>query len=345
MKILQIMATSGGMGGLEQHTFNLTNALAQHCDVSIIAQPDYQAYFHENVNFIGFDFSRSRKNIFLLWQLIQKIKQIQPDVIHAQAGKASAIIRAIRPWLSRNIQYVTTVHGTKKDKMLYASFDAIIAVSEGLTQDLPPEKTHVIYNGVLPVPEFTADQRHMLWKKTKTEHSQLQADRPTVVWVGRLEAVKHVELLLNAFQGINANLLLIGDGSERLAREQQVIALGLSSQVAFLGFKTNARDYLQLADVVVLSSTREGFPLVMVEALQAKKKFISTRVNGVVEWIPAQYLAEQSDAQSLHIALHRALSPNSDADFCTLFDRAADELTVAAMTNKTKQVYDAIAKH
>lgn len=47
--------------------------------------------------------------------------------------------------------------------------------------------------------------------------------------------------------------------------------------VAFLGFKTDARDVVQLADIVVLSSNRESFPLVMVEALEANKVTASTK--------------------------------------------------------------------
>lgn len=344
MKILQIMATSGGMGGLEQHTFNLTNALAQHDKVTLLAQQDYASEVDEHVNFVAFDFSRSRKSLILLWQLIQQIKQIAPDIIHTQAGKASAIIDSIRPWLSRDIRYVSTVHGTKKNKHIYAQSDAIIAVSQGLTEGLPLEKTHVIYNGVLPTQTLAQEDINTLWQEIQINHPQLNVQKKTVIWVGRLEAVKHVELLIQAFQHLDANLLLIGHGSEYELRKQQVETLGLSNQVAFLGFKANARDYIQLADVVALSSHREGFPLVMVEALQAKKRFASTRVNGVVEWIPPLYLADLGDVKQLHQALHHALNDQSDLDFQPLFIHAADELTVEAMTQKTRQVYHRILK-
>ena len=39
MKIVQVLATSGGVGGLEQHTFNLVNELSQQHEVHIIAHP------------------------------------------------------------------------------------------------------------------------------------------------------------------------------------------------------------------------------------------------------------------------------------------------------------------
>ncbi|MFE1726418.1 glycosyl transferase, partial [Acinetobacter baumannii] len=41
MKIVQVLATSGGVGGLEQHTFNLVNELALNHEVHVIAHPCY----------------------------------------------------------------------------------------------------------------------------------------------------------------------------------------------------------------------------------------------------------------------------------------------------------------
>lgn len=117
MKIVQILATSGGLGGLEQHTFNLTNELALSQELHVIAHPCYAEKFNSNVKFHAVDFARSRWNIFLLWQLKSLIQQIQPDIVHAQAGKAAELISRIRPFLP-DIKVVTTIHGTKKINLL-----------------------------------------------------------------------------------------------------------------------------------------------------------------------------------------------------------------------------------
>lgn len=157
--------------------------------------------------------------------------------------------------------------------------------------------------------------------------------------IGRLEPVKNIALLLQAMQEIDANLWIVGDGSLRQALEVQVRQQQMQERVAFLGFRTDARDLLQLAHVVVLSSDREGFPLVMVEALQSDKVMASTKVNGVIEWLPEMYLADIGDAQGLKAAIGNALNQTSQLDFQPLFSRAKAELTVEAMTQQTLQVY------
>lgn len=338
MKIVQILATSGGIGGLEQHTFNLVNELSLTNEVHIIAHPCYANKFNSNVVFHALDFARSRWNIILLWQITQLINAIQPQIVHAQAGKASELLNRVRPFLA-DIKMVTTIHGTKKNKAAYLVGDAVIAVSQALTKGIPEHKAHIVYNGVYPQPILSDDQKQHLKHSIEGQFPALESGKKTVICIGRLAPVKNISLLIEAMQAIDANLWIVGDGTQRQALEQQVKQQKMQERVAFLGFRTDARDLIQLADVVVLSSDREGFPLVMVEALQASKVMASTKVNGVVEWLPKDYLAEIGDAQGLSMAIKNALSESSQQDFQPLFSRATTELTVEAMAQQTFQVY------
>ena len=343
MKIVQVLATSGGVGGLEQHTFNLVNELALHHDVHIIAHPCYAEKFKANVHFHAVDFARSRWNIFLLWQLKSLIQHIQPNIVHAQAGKAAELIARIKPFLS-GPKIVTTIHGTKKNKSAYLVGDAVIAVSQALTQGIPESKAHVVYNGVYPQPILSDDAKQQLLQSIQKNISTQNQSKKTVMCIGRLEPVKNISLLIESMQQIDANLWIVGDGSLRESLKKQVYDLNLQDRVAFLGFREDARNLLQLADVVVLSSDREGFPLVMVEALQADKAMASTRVNGVVEWLPEQYLAEIGNPQSLVAAIQAALQPQAQEDFRQLFSKAKKELTVSAMTEQTLKIYEDLLK-
>ena len=338
MKIVQVLATSGGVGGLEQHTFNLVNELSLSHEVHMIAHPCYADKFNSRVIFHALDFSRSRWNFALLWQLTTLIKKIQPQIIHAQAGKASELLSRIRPFLT-DVKTVTTIHGTKKNKAAYWVGDAVIAVSQALTTGIPEEKVHVIYNGVYPQPILTIEAKAKLKCDVDKQFAALDATKKIVMCVGRLEPVKNIALLIQAMQYINANLWIVGDGSLRSALETQVRQQKLQHKVAFLGFRADARNLLQLAGVVVLSSDREGFPLVMVEALQADKVMASTKVNGVIEWLPEAYLANVGDVQGLQTAIENALNKAALLDFQPLFLRAKSELTVTAMSQQTEQLY------
>lgn len=338
MKIVQVLATSGGIGGLEQHTFNLANQLAMSNEVHVIAHPCYAEKFNANVHFHAVDFSRSRWNPMLLWQLKSLIQSIQPQIVHAQAGKASELIVRIRPFLS-DIKIVTTVHGTKKNKSAYLVGDAVIAVSKALTQGIPEAKAHIVYNGVYPQTALSVDAKQSLKYSLDQQFLSLDSTKKIVMCIGRLEPVKNIALLIQAMQGVDANLWIVGDGSQRQSLEAQVKQKNMQDQVAFLGFRTDARDLVQLADLVVLSSDREGFPLVMVEALQADKVMASTKVNGVIEWLPDEYLADIGDVMELRQALKNALESTAIADFEKLFMRAKNELTVNAMAQQTLQIY------
>ena len=343
MKIVQVLATSGGVGGLEQHTFNLVNELSQQHEVHIIAHPCYVDKFNAHVCFHAVDFSRSRWNIFLLCQLKSIINKIHPDIVHAQAGKAAELISKIRAWL-KPVKFVTTVHGTKKNKSIYTFADAVIAVSQALTQGIPSEKAYVVYNGVYTQPNLSDEQKQQLKSEIYIQHSLLNSSKKIVMCIGRLEPVKNISLLLHAMSNIDAHLFIVGDGSLRSDLEQQTSAQKMQDRVAFLGFRTDARDLIQIADVVVLSSDREGFPLVMVEALQANKTMASTRVNGVIEWLPEPYLANIGQAKELQQAIENALIVQAQEDFSPLFMKAKQELTVTAMAQQTLNIYEHLLK-
>ena len=343
MKIVQVLATSGGVGGLEQHTFNLVNELSQQHEVHIIAHPCYVDKFNAHVCFHAVDFSRSRWNIFLLCQLKSIINKIHPDIVHAQAGKAAELISKIRTWL-KPVKFVTTVHGTKKNKSIYTFADAVIAVSQALTQEIPSEKAYVVYNGVYTQPNLSDEQKQQLKSEIYTQYSLLNSSKKIVMCIGRLEPVKNISLLLDAMSNIDAHLFIVGNGSLRSDLEQQTAAQKMLDRVAFLGFRTDARDLIQIADVVVLSSDREGFPLVMVEALQANKTMASTRVNGVIEWLPEPYLANIGEAKELQQAIENALTVQAQADFSPLFMKAKQELTVTAMAQQTLNIYEHLLK-
>lgn len=99
--------------------------------------------------------------IFFYFGNLKILFSIQPAIVHAQAGKAAELIARIKPFLS-GPKFVTTVHGTKKNKSAYLAGDAVIAVSQALTQGIPESKAHVVYNGVYPQPVLTTENKEKL---------------------------------------------------------------------------------------------------------------------------------------------------------------------------------------
>jgi glycosyltransferase involved in cell wall biosynthesis len=114
---------------------------------------------------------------------------------------------------------------------------------------------------------------------------------PTGIVVARVEPVKDHETLLRAFsllrqQGCAANLLVVGDGTDRNRLEALMPELGLGpDRIRFLGFRTDVPDLLGAADFFVLSSLQEGLPLAVLEAMGQQLPVVATSVGGVPELV------------------------------------------------------------
>lgn len=107
-----------------------------------------------------------------------------------------------------------------------------------------------------------------------------------MVFGSRLEAQKDVPTLLEAFARLTdrlpeLHLVIAGQGTLRGELEARAQALGLGSRVTFAGVRLDLPDVLRAADLFVLSSTWEGLPMVILEALAAGCPIVSTAVGGV----------------------------------------------------------------
>jgi glycosyltransferase involved in cell wall biosynthesis len=105
-------------------------------------------------------------------------------------------------------------------------------------------------------------------------------DKPVVLSVGRLEPQKNHAMLLHAFARTvlkhDVHLMILGEGSLRLALEKLAQTLGLGGRVLLPGFVQNPEPYMRRARVFALSSRNEGFPGVLVEAMDAGTAIVST---------------------------------------------------------------------
>ena len=167
------------------------------------------------------------------------------------------LIRAFYPWAAR-----------------------IVAVSQGAADDLarttglPRERIEAVYNPVI-TPALLGLIRE------RPDHPWLAPGQPPVILgVGRLTRQKGFQVLLRAFAEVRrrspARLIILGEGEERPALEALVGELGLTADVSLPGFRGNALAYMAGSAVFVLSSSWEGLPTVLIEALAAGARVVST---------------------------------------------------------------------
>ena len=104
--------------------------------------------------------------------------------------------------------------------------------------------------------------------------------------IGRLAAVKGHIYLLQALKDLplpDLRLHILGDGELRRELERVSQENGLAGRVFFLGFRSNAEDYLRSLDALVMPSLHEGFPYTMLEAAYWSVPLIASRVGGMQE--------------------------------------------------------------
>ncbi|PKO90304.1 MAG: glycosyltransferase [Betaproteobacteria bacterium HGW-Betaproteobacteria-10] len=160
----------------------------------------------------------------------------------------------------------------------------IICVSQGVAdvlaaQHVAENRLRVVYNAI--------DNRAPLPSPVSLPAS---TGGLVIGTVGQLTARKGVLHLLQAVaalkgEGLAVNCLILGEGPQRAELESAAIRLGVSGLVSFLGFQSMPLAWVQVMDVCVLCSSKEGLPRVVLEAMLANKPVVGSDVTGTRELI------------------------------------------------------------
>lgn len=169
---------------------------------------------------------------------------------------------------------------------------AVVTVSQALKDQLmalgvPGGKITVLRNGV-DLDRFAPLDR-------TAARARCNLHGPVWLTVGNLVALKGVHLVVEALAAVpDATLLIAGDGPEAPKLRALAARLGLGARVRFLG--TVRHDdlcaYYNAADVLVLASSREGMPNVVLESLACGTPVIATPVGGTPELMRAPECGE-----------------------------------------------------
>ena len=323
MYICQVM---GGdeEGGLETHFVDLCNGLKEAGDaVTVIAHERYRERMTDGIDYLPLDLRRSRRNPLLRRRLCGLVESATPNLVHAHAGKAAALLAAVRV----SAPVVGTVHALKKDLSPYRRFAAVVGVSQGVLEGCGHPRKTVIHNGV-------HRNRATMAPSELRARFGIKANEWVTLAVGRLVPVKGYDRLIAQWHDDLGHLLIVGEGPERTRLE----ALAVGKAVTLAGFQADARTLMSAADLLVFASQREGFSYALAEALQARLPVVSTPVPGAEEALPKSHLAPVDQLGAVIAGcladLHAARSR-----MAAVFDWAEQTLTVERMVQATRQVY------
>jgi glycosyltransferase involved in cell wall biosynthesis len=240
---------------------------------------------------------RAGRVIRSLPPLVGYLRRERPRAVIASMGHANLVALWAARLAARGTRVLVTVHNTMSQSsreqsgwarriqpVLWRTFypwaASVVTVSRGAADDFaresgwPRARVEVIYNPVI-TPAMLAQAAG------RPDHPWFApGEPPVIVGVGRLTRQKDFATLIRAFARMRdrrpTRLIILGEGEQRPALEALVAELGVGADVALPGFKGDALAYMARADLFVLSSAWEGLPTVLIEALGAGTRVVST---------------------------------------------------------------------
>jgi glycosyltransferase involved in cell wall biosynthesis len=298
VKIAQVIAVSDYIGGDQTHVLALVGGLTARGHDCVVLLGPSGGVFAGQLKELGIAVRiipslykplHPVRDLRALVELVFALRRLKPDVIAAHTSKAGFLGR-MAGYLLR-VPTVFTPHGwsivdraTGKIKKGYCVLEKIagllgsniIAVSHSeqeigrLSGITSPEKILVVYNGIADVAE-SADRK---------------VDPPTIVMVARFQKQKDQRTLIRAVTRIADRpwrLQFVGSGPLLPQMKEFARSAGVLDRIEFLGERSNTQDILAKADIFVLSSLWEAFPISTLEAMRAGLPVIVSDVGGAAE--------------------------------------------------------------
>jgi glycosyltransferase involved in cell wall biosynthesis len=259
-------------------------------------------------------------------ELKKLIKMEQPDLLHVHVGFPAGIIADFAT-MGMNLPYVITEHMSYlreyTDHRLYRGLlkhayekaARVLPVSPYLAEQFKPLNWQL---NLQPMPNIVDISRFPLVREHK---NQVKG----ILFVGGMDAreIKGLQYLLPAFaqvlselpEGQRPKLHLVGDGVKRADYERFVGELGITENCIFHGMVSpeDMPKYYQSCEILVVSSLKETFGVVLIEAIASGLPVLATACGGPNDIVTKEVglLVEPGSTQALAKGLHKLITDYS----------------------------------
>ena len=241
-------------------------------------------------------------DLALAVQMHEVVKMHGVEVLHCHY----AIPHATSAWIARemlraehsDVAVVTTLHGTDitlvgQDPSFHAITKFSIEKSDRITavSDYLRDETFNAFDctgcRVAVIPNFVDPAIYDRSLYSRSELLPFAGDRKVLMHISNFRAVKRVRDVVRIFAKVAAKtpsvLVMVGDGPERPAAEDEVRALGVGDSVFFLGKIETVAPLLASADVFLLPTSSESFGLSALEAMASGVPVVGSDSGGLPE--------------------------------------------------------------
>ena len=307
MKIVILIARfpPSYLGGAEIAVYNLAKQLSKlKHEVHVITMSDPNSpdentqddFFLHRIKTIEIPLLR---NIVFSIRSLYLMKTIKPHLVHSQtisihnAGLPAFLAKKILkiPYIAwgRGSDIYLYRHEKQFKRIILKNSNAAIA----LTDDMKEAMQNIWNMPICVIPNGIDLEKFNTLRKSKMHSTKIaESDDKVILFVGRLHPIKGLAYLIKAMKIIHqrypkSRLLIVGDGDERDNLNMIVKNSNLNECVTFIGKVPNKSipEYMALADILVLPSLSEGFPVVILEAMACGLPIVATKIRGNQEII------------------------------------------------------------
>ena len=278
----------------------------------------YCDYFHD-VSFNRFPVSLD--NLKAFFELKQIIKQYKFDYIHCNTPIAGVLTR-LSAMKSRknNTKVIYTAHGFHFfdgapylnwilyypiEKILSSVTDAIITINK---EDYKRAKNK-FYSKIFYIPGVGLDVEKYNYKGInkikKRKELGINPDEFIITSVGEINKNKNHQLVIKALSELkimNIQYLICGEGPLKKNLGSLSKELDIENSVKFLGYRDDIEEILEISDIFVFPSYREGLSLSVMEAMCSGLPILASKIRGNSDLVDENlggYLFEPNDVDKL----------------------------------------------
>lgn len=349
MRIFEIITVSE-FGGAQTVVANVAEAMSQRHDVYILSGGNGEAWEHlkGKVHLIKLDEHRksiSLKDILVALKLLYYRIKYKPDIVHLHSSKMGVLGRII--FSPKKV--VLTLHGFDSVRKAYPRFlivekklknraEQIIGVSQYdvdcLREEEIEKNVSLVYNGVADhySSDKGLDESPGMTGKLKEIRNRFQH---IIMCISRISPQKKFDLFLDIAKAKpECAFVWIGNKDEVADVPRNVFCIGEAP---------SAYQYLKYADVFILPSNYEGFPISILEALSYRVPVVASAVGGVTEVLDGDngfaventvdsfvekidFILDKANHERMSICARKSFVDNYTVDkmiagYTTIFDR------------------------
>jgi len=220
------------------------------------------------------------------FSVIKKIKSItnNNEIVHTHDYKS--LVLASLALFFKNNKIVHHIHGNLSNTLpekIYAFIESIFIRNVNKVITVSHDQKQYFQNKIgMKSKVIQIDNGTEIFKcKEYTENEKF-----IIMMAARFTPEKHHKMAIDITQKLIAKkydieLVLLGDGPEVESIKQYVEQLELINAVKFVGFSKDVKKWLELSDVLLITSTTEGLPMSMLEAMACGVPIVSTPVGEI----------------------------------------------------------------